>query len=107
MFSRWSLLAFVGLALSAVARSSTGDSVLVVLDPTLDKTNYSVFFDGLTQRGFDLTFRAPKDVGPAVIEDGVAKFSHVVLFAPDTKSTRLANLSYARLRTSETSPPMN
>ena len=80
------MLTLFALAASAFAKSSTGDSVLVVLDPTLDKANYSTFFDGLKKNGYQLTFRAPKDSSPAVIEDGEAKFAHVVVFAPDTKS---------------------
>ena len=85
-FRRWSLLALFAFAASAFAKSSTGDSVLVVLDPTLDKANYSIFFDGLKKNGYELTFRAPKDVAPLVLQDGVANFAHVIVFAPDTKS---------------------
>lgn len=58
----------------------------MVLDPSLDKDNFSRFFTGLTEKGYELTFRAPKDVTPAIIKDDVAAFSHVVLFTPDTKS---------------------
>lgn len=87
MFLRWSLLSLLGLLCSTLATSSTGNSVLVVLDPALDRDNFSRFFDGLAGRGYELTFRAPKDVKPAVIADDVAQFAHVVLFAPDAKST--------------------
>ncbi|KAI0093813.1 Dolichyl-diphosphooligosaccharide--protein glycosyltransferase subunit WBP1 [Irpex rosettiformis] len=80
------LLALLGLAISACAKSSTGNSVLVLLEPSLDKANFSTFFNGLTESGYELTFRAPRDAKPAVIEDDVAQFSHVVVFAPDTKS---------------------
>jgi oligosaccharyltransferase complex subunit beta len=79
-------LALFGLVASVCANSSTGNSVLVVLEPSLNKANYSTFFNGLTENGYDLTFRAPRDTKPAVIEDEVAQFSHVVIFAPDTKS---------------------
>ena len=91
MFSlrRWSLLALFAYAASAFAKSSTGDSVLVVLDPTLDKANYSIFFDGLKKNGYELTFRAPKDTAPLVLENDVANFAHVIVFAPDTKSEYL------------------
>ncbi|KAK7688944.1 hypothetical protein QCA50_007635 [Cerrena zonata] len=86
MFSRWGLLLVLGLASWATAKSSTGDSVLVILEPKLDKDNFSIFFDGLREKGYDLTFRAPKDVEPAVIEYDSPQFSHVILFAPETKS---------------------
>lgn len=85
-FRRWSLLALFTYAASVLAKSSTGDSVLVVFDPSLDKDNFTTFFNGLTNEGYQLTFRAPKDFSPAIIEDGVANFAHVILFAPDAKS---------------------
>ena len=39
----------------------------------------------LAERGFELTFRDPKEKEPLIIEDDVPQFSHVVLFAPSTK----------------------
>lgn len=87
MLSLWPLLAaLVSLSISSYAKSSTGDSVLVVLDPSLQRDNFSIFFKGLEANGYDLTFRAPKDVQPAVIQDDHAEFSHVILFAPEAKS---------------------
>ena len=47
MFSRWGLLLVLGLTSWATAKSSTGDSVLVILEPKLQKDNFSIFFDGL------------------------------------------------------------
>lgn len=45
MFSLYLILAaFVGLL---HAKSSTGDSVLVILDNKLDRSDYSLFFGGL------------------------------------------------------------
>ena len=45
MFSLYLILAaFVGLL---HAKSSTGDSVLVILDNNLNRSDYSLFFDGL------------------------------------------------------------
>lgn len=86
--------ALLGLAVAVAARSSTGDSVLVVLEPTLDKDSYSLFFNGLTDKGYNLTFRSAKETAPAIIEDEVAKFDHVVVFAPDTKSTHAHRLQH-------------
>ncbi|EKM56048.1 uncharacterized protein PHACADRAFT_209545 [Phanerochaete carnosa HHB-10118-sp] len=80
------VVALLGLVLAACARSSTGDSVLVVLDSSLDKEAYSVFWDGLVDKGYSLTFRSHKDARPAVVEDEVAQFNHVVVFAPDSKN---------------------
>ena len=79
-------LGLAGLSAFVNAKSSTGDSVLVVLDPSLSKDDYSIFFSRLEQRGYKLTFRAPKDVSPAIIEYDVPQFSHIILFTPETKS---------------------
>ncbi|KAH7890052.1 Dolichyl-diphosphooligosaccharide--protein glycosyltransferase subunit WBP1 [Phlebopus sp. FC_14] len=74
------------LSTNVLAKSSSGDSVLVLLDPSLQKENYSIFFSGLEERGYDLTFRAPKDTSPAIAEYDVPNYSHVILFTPETKS---------------------
>ena len=41
------LIPLLGLASFAAAKSSSGDSVLVVLDQTVAKEDYSLFFTGL------------------------------------------------------------
>ncbi|KAI0806816.1 dolichyl-diphosphooligosaccharide-protein glycosyltransferase [Fomes fomentarius] len=74
------------LASLALAKSSTGDTVLVLLDPSLKKENFSIFFGDLEKKGYQLTFRSPKNPTPEVIKDDVAQFAHVVVFAPETKS---------------------
>ena len=55
MFSLYLILAaFVGLL---QAKSSTGDSVLVILDSKLNRSDYSLFFGGLEgTREEDLVF---------------------------------------------------
>lgn len=80
------LVTLLALTKLSFASSSSGDSVLVVLDPSLDRENYSIFFSGLEKRGYNLTFRAPKDASPAITDYGVPNYDHVILFAPDTKS---------------------
>ncbi|KAB5592117.1 Oligosaccharyltransferase complex subunit beta [Ceratobasidium theobromae] len=81
------LLSVAWYAASYVAAiSSTGNSVLVILDPKLKRDDYSTFFNGLKKRGYNLTFRSPKDVSPAITEYDVPSFSHVILFAPNSKS---------------------
>jgi len=74
------------LVRTCIAKSSTGNSVLVVLEKGLDKADYSLFFDDLRSRGYELTFRAPKDQKPAVWEYDVPQFAHVIMFAPTTKT---------------------
>ncbi|KAI0648379.1 Dolichyl-diphosphooligosaccharide-protein glycosyltransferase subunit [Trametes meyenii] len=85
-FLRGLLLSVAAFAGFAFARSSTGDSVLVLLDPSLKRENFSIFFGDLEKQGYKLTFRSPKEAEPQIIKDDVAQFAHVILFAPDTKS---------------------
>ncbi|KAJ3996614.1 oligosaccharyl transferase beta subunit [Lentinula boryana] len=89
----WSLFTLLSVILSALVQlssagksaSSTGDSVLVILEPA-KKAEYSIFLDGLEKKGYTITFRAPKEEHPLLIEDGLPNFSHVILLASDTKS---------------------
>ncbi|KIO00170.1 hypothetical protein M404DRAFT_153406 [Pisolithus tinctorius Marx 270] len=80
------LVSFLALANNVFAKSGTGDSVLVVIDPSLKKEDYSKFFGGLEERGYQLTFRGPRDAHPPVEQYGIPGFSHVILFTPETKS---------------------
>lgn len=47
-----SCLAFLA---SVVAKSSSGEKVLVLIDPSLDKANYSIFFNGLESASRPIT----------------------------------------------------
>ncbi|TBU26101.1 dolichyl-diphosphooligosaccharide-protein glycosyltransferase [Dichomitus squalens] len=85
-FLRTLLFPLVALTSLALARSSTGDTVLVLLEPSLKKENFSIFFGDLEKKGYKLTFRSPKDTTPEIIKDDVAQFAHVVVFAPETKT---------------------
>ncbi|KAF8913423.1 Dolichyl-diphosphooligosaccharide--protein glycosyltransferase subunit WBP1 [Mucidula mucida] len=76
------LICLLGLS---TAKSSTGDSVLIILDPAAQE-NYSIFFGGLREQGYKLTFRAPKDEAPVLIQDDVPSFDHVLMLASDTKN---------------------
>ncbi|KAI0028193.1 Dolichyl-diphosphooligosaccharide-protein glycosyltransferase subunit [Vararia minispora EC-137] len=80
------LFTALAYAAQALAKSSTGDSVLVVLQPSLKKEDYSLFFGNLEKEGYELTFRAPTETEPQLVQDGVPTFDHVIFFAPDTKS---------------------
>jgi oligosaccharyltransferase complex subunit beta len=87
MLSSWALiLPFLGLASLVGAKSSAGNSVLVILEPNLKKDDFSIFFKDLEEQGYALTFRAPREVKPLIIEDDIPAFSNVVLFTPETKS---------------------
>ncbi|KAL9714706.1 oligosaccharyl transferase glycoprotein complex, beta subunit [Leucoagaricus gongylophorus] len=75
----------ITLVSSIHAKSSTGDSVLVIVE-SKKQNDYSIFFDGLRERGFELTFRTPRTEYPVLIQDDIPNFSHVILFASETKS---------------------
>ncbi|KAG6884512.1 hypothetical protein C0993_010435 [Termitomyces sp. T159_Od127] len=75
----------VSLVTCLYARSSTGDSVLVIVEPN-KQDNYSLFFDGLKEQGYELTFRAPKAEEPLVVEYDVPSFAHVIILASETKN---------------------
>ncbi|KAF8638843.1 hypothetical protein AX17_001901 [Amanita inopinata Kibby_2008] len=84
-FSKRVLWLVTGLLASVQARSSTGDSVLVVVEPE-QQNNYSLFFGSLKDRGYDLTFRAPKAAEPPLVEFDAPSFSHVILFPAASKN---------------------
>ncbi|KAJ6621330.1 oligosaccharyl transferase beta subunit [Mycena sp. CBHHK59/15] len=79
------VLFFLSLASFSHAKSSDGDSVLVVVEESHQK-DFALFFDGLKEQGYQLTFRAPKDEKPLVVEHDVPAFSHIILFASESKN---------------------
>ncbi|KAJ7449562.1 oligosaccharyl transferase beta subunit [Mycena latifolia] len=79
------LLFFLSLSGLLHAKSSDGDSVLVIVEETHQK-DFTIFFDGLKEQGYDLTFRAPKDEKPVVVEHDVPAFSHIIIFASESKN---------------------
>jgi hypothetical protein len=103
------LFSFFGLFLAAVhAKSSTGNSVLVLLQNDLNRNNFTIFFDNLQskfgkflhrqrafnkhpERGYDLTFRYPKSDTPRIFEDDIPTFNHIIFFAPDTKCEKITH----------------
>ncbi|KAH8978733.1 Dolichyl-diphosphooligosaccharide--protein glycosyltransferase subunit WBP1 [Lactarius hatsudake] len=64
------------------ARSSTGDPVLVLLQPHLSRDNFTIFFDNLESYG--LTFRVPKAETPRIIIEDES-FNHIIIFVLDTR----------------------
>lgn len=41
------------------------------------------------ERGYELTFKSPRDDAPSLVSFDQPNFDHVVLFAPSTKSETL------------------
>ncbi|ORY22691.1 dolichyl-diphosphooligosaccharide--protein glycosyltransferase 48 kda subunit precursor [Naematelia encephala] len=70
----------------AAARSATGDRVLVVLEPQVVKDEYSRFWSSLSDRGFELTFKGPKDDSAELVRYGEPQYDHLIMFAPAAKS---------------------
>jgi hypothetical protein len=62
----------LSLAAYALARSSTGSSVLVILEPKLKQADYSLFFDGL--RG-NLTFSGLENKGADIMSQNAGMSS--------------------------------
>ncbi|WVF66102.1 hypothetical protein IAT40_000841 [Kwoniella sp. CBS 6097] len=80
------LAALLSLSVSVSARSSTGDRVLVVLEPSIKKDDYSKFWASLQERGFELTFKEPKDKDASLLKYGETQYDHLIVYAPSTKS---------------------
>ncbi|KAJ7245143.1 oligosaccharyl transferase beta subunit [Mycena haematopus] len=78
-------LFFLSLSGLLHAKSSDGDAVLVLVEDA-HKKDFSLFFDGLKDRGYNLTFRAPKDEKPVVVEYDVPAFSHIIILASESKN---------------------
>ncbi|KAK1927813.1 putative dolichyl-diphosphooligosaccharide--protein glycosyltransferase 48 kDa subunit precursor [Papiliotrema laurentii] len=80
------LSATLALIHSALGRSSTGDRVLVVLESQVNQDDYSKFFASLKDRGFELTFKSPKDDTAELIRWGETQYDHLIVYAPSSKS---------------------
>ncbi|KAF7356741.1 PAT1 domain-containing protein [Mycena venus] len=79
------VLFFLSLSGLLHAKSSDGDSVLVLVEQARQK-DFSLFFADLKEHGYNLTFRAPKDDKPAVVEYDVPAFSHIIVLASESKN---------------------
>ncbi|ORY02320.1 Dolichyl-diphosphooligosaccharide-protein glycosyltransferase 48kDa subunit [Basidiobolus meristosporus CBS 931.73] len=93
----YSLLALLPCSLLASAKSLTGDKVLVLLDEIAAKDQYSIFFNSLTERGYQLTFNDATDPSLNLIQYDERNFDHLVLFSPSTKSTPHCSLTATTL----------
>ncbi|SNX86432.1 related to WBP1 - oligosaccharyl transferase beta subunit precursor [Melanopsichium pennsylvanicum] len=65
--------------------SATGNRILVVIDPTA-KHDYSTFLSTLTSRGYDLSFKAPRDLKPQLVDHDVLSYEHLIVLSPSAKS---------------------
>ncbi|KAJ6518637.1 oligosaccharyl transferase beta subunit [Mycena sanguinolenta] len=76
---------FLSLSGLLHAKSSDGESVLVLVEDA-QKKDYSLLFGDLEEQGYNLTFRAPKDETPVVVEYDVPAFSHIIILASESKN---------------------
>ncbi|KAK7030631.1 oligosaccharyl transferase beta subunit [Favolaschia claudopus] len=79
------LLFFLSLSGLLHAKSSDGDSVLILVEES-HKKDFSLFYEDLKEHGYNLTFRAPKDEKPSVVDFDVPAFSHIVILASESKN---------------------
>ncbi|KAI9596272.1 Dolichyl-diphosphooligosaccharide--protein glycosyltransferase subunit WBP1 [Syncephalis fuscata] len=84
---RW-LLATLALAYTScvVAKSSSGDSVLVLLNEVGEEKQFSEFFGGLQERGFNLKYETPlaEITDLELIRFGERRYDHIIFFADQT-----------------------
>ncbi|KAJ1554534.1 hypothetical protein HK096_003086 [Nowakowskiella sp. JEL0078] len=87
---------FVFLALlnlfvwSAVAKSVSGDRLLVIFDSVSQQNEYSLFLASLKDRGFNIDVAAASDASvPLFMYEFDRQYDHLVLFSP--KSEKYAN----------------
>ncbi|KAK9321444.1 Dolichyl-diphosphooligosaccharide--protein glycosyltransferase subunit WBP1 [Lipomyces orientalis] len=85
-------LALVALVSVATALSTSGSKLLVVLDPSIKKQDYSIFFDDLKGRDFDLDFRAANDPNLSLVSFGERAYDQVILTLPPTQKALGPNL---------------
>lgn len=98
----------IGLLLGIVtfvsALSAEGSKLLVVIDEDADKTQYSQFWSDLAgmqhwryeqwrieltvhiERGFDISYRSPKDTSLSLFQHGVPAYSHLLLLPSKLKA---------------------
>ncbi|GAB1729026.1 hypothetical protein NU195Hw_g3335t1 [Hortaea werneckii] len=78
----------LGAFISCVtAISAQGSRLLVVLEDEAEKSKYGQFWLDLEERGFQLTYRTPKDPSLSLFQHGVPAYSHLLLLPPG-KSTK-------------------
>ncbi|PPJ54291.1 hypothetical protein CBER1_06566 [Cercospora berteroae] len=83
-FSIISLL--LGIVAFVSALSAEGSKLLVVIDEDADKTQYAQFWSDLAERGFDISYRSPKDTSLSLLQHGVPAYSHLLLLPSKLKA---------------------
>lgn len=76
----------VGIVGFVSARSAEGSKLLVVIDEDADKTRYSQFWTDLQDRGFDITYKSPKESSLSLFQHGLPAYSHLLLLPSKLKA---------------------
>jgi len=80
------LLLGLGSAMSAKKGSeAVGKRVLVLLDNWSTKETHSLFFKGLNDQGFQMTFKTADDTSISIKKYGEYTYDHLVLFCPSVE----------------------
>merc|ERR1712088_571041 len=80
------LLLGLGSAMSAKKCSeAVGKRVLVLLDNWSTKETHSLFFKGLNDQGFQMTFKTADDTSISIKKYGEYTYDHLVLFCPSVE----------------------
>ncbi|TKA68962.1 hypothetical protein B0A55_06605 [Friedmanniomyces simplex] len=75
----------LGLLGFVSALSAQGQKLLVVIEDESDKSKYSQFWSGLQDRGFQLSYRSPKDTTLSLFLHGEPAYSHLLLLPTKSK----------------------
>ncbi|KAK3722954.1 oligosaccharyl transferase glycoprotein complex, beta subunit [Vermiconidia calcicola] len=75
----------LGLLSFVSALSATGNKLLVVIEEESEKSKYSQFWNDLENRGFQITYRSPKDTSLSLFLHGVPAYSHLLLLPAKSK----------------------
>ncbi|KAK5170605.1 oligosaccharyl transferase glycoprotein complex, beta subunit [Saxophila tyrrhenica] len=75
----------IGLLGFVSALSAQGNKLLVILEEESEKAKYSQFWSDLQDRGFQITYRSPKDTGLSLFLHGVPAYSHLLILPPRSK----------------------
>ncbi|KAK5135583.1 hypothetical protein LTR08_005063 [Meristemomyces frigidus] len=74
-----------GLLGLGAALSAQGNQLLVVLEEEADKSKYSQFWADLEDRGYAITYRAPKDTTLSLFLHGQPAYHHLLLLPTQSK----------------------
>ncbi|KAF7192691.1 Dolichyl-diphosphooligosaccharide--protein glycosyltransferase subunit wbp1 [Pseudocercospora fuligena] len=75
----------LGLLSFVSALSAAGSKLLVIIEDDADKSKYTQFWTDLENRGFQITYRGPKDSSLSLFEYGLPAYSHLLLLPVKAK----------------------